>query len=67
MKLCRASFATKTKAQKRKRVNETWKWWRLVLSDGGFDYNTVFHQMTEEEVDLANIALDIAIAQSKKK
>ena len=38
-----------------------------MLSDGGFDYNTVFHQMTEDEVDMANIALDIAIAQAKKQ
>lgn len=36
------------------------------MSDGGFDYNTVFHQMTEYEVDLANIALDKVIAQQKK-
>lgn len=36
------------------------------MSDGGFDYNTVFHQMSEYEVDLANIALDKAIEQQKK-
>lgn len=33
--------------------------WRLVLSENGFDYNTVFHQMTVEEIEEANAALDI--------
>ena len=32
--------------------------WRLVLSDTGLDYNTVFHQMTPDEINEANIALD---------
>lgn len=35
--------------------------WRLVLSDGGLDYNTVFHQMTMDEIDEANAALDYMI------
>lgn len=38
-----------------------------MYSDGGFDYNTVFHQMTEDEVDLANIALDKVIELNKSK
>lgn len=45
--------------------------YRLVFSDGGFDYNTVFHQMTMDEVEEANAALDIVIKeqnrQSKKR
>lgn len=58
----RDSFEKKlSKAQRSKRVRKFWKYWRLVLSDGGFDYNTVFHQMTEAEVDDANIALDMHI------
>lgn len=40
--------------------------WRLVLSDGGFDYNTVFHQMTLGEIREANSALDIKIDMAKK-
>ena len=40
--------------------------WRLVLSDGGLDYNTVFHQMTRDEVDEANAALDLLIEKQKK-
>jgi len=32
---------------------------------GNFDFNTVFHQMTPEEVEEANIALDIASEQLK--
>ena len=37
------------------------------MSDGGFDYNTVFHQMTEQEVDKANIAMEIAKKAARKK
>ena len=31
-----------------------------------FDYMTVFHLMTQDEVDAANIALDMQIAADKK-
>lgn len=31
------------------------------MSDGGLDYNTVFHQMTMDEIDEANAALDMLI------
>ncbi len=41
--------------------------WRLVLSDGGLDYNTVFHQMLPSEIEEANAALDRMIELSKKK
>lgn len=37
-----------------------------MLSDGGFTYNEVFHQMTQDEVDEANIALDMQIEAMKK-
>lgn len=44
--------------------------WRLVL-DAGFDYNTVFYQMTRDEVDEANAACDVynklLKEQAKKK
>ncbi len=39
--------------------------WRLVL-DAKMDYNTVFHQMLPSEIDEANAALDIYIAEMKK-
>lgn len=41
--------------------------WRLVFSDGGFDYKTVFHEMTQDEIDEANAALDMYIKALKKK
>lgn len=41
--------------------------YRLVFSDGGFDYNTVFHQMTMDEVEEANVALDIVMEEQKKQ
>ena len=40
--------------------------YRLVLSECGFDYNTVFFQMTPYEIEKANIALDIKIEAEKK-
>lgn len=36
------------------------------MSDGGFTYNEVFHQMTQDEVDEANVALDMQIEAMKK-
>lgn len=36
------------------------------MSDCGFDYNTVFHQMTLGEIREANVALDIKIEMQKK-
>ena len=37
------------------------------MSDCGLDYNTVFHQMTLGEIREANAALDMKIAEQKKK
>lgn len=37
-----------------------------MLSNCGFDYNTVFHQMLPSEIDEANMALDIKIAEEKR-
>lgn len=39
--------------------------WRLVI-DAKMDYNTVFNQMLPSEIDEANAALDIYIAEMKK-
>ena len=41
--------------------------WRLILSDMKFDYNTVFHQMSEEVITMANIALDMYIKAKNNK
>ena len=36
--------------------------WRLVLSDiSNFTFNEVFHQMTQDEIEEANMALDLQI------
>lgn len=36
------------------------------MSKRGFDYNTVFHQMSWDEIQEANIALDMQIAAENK-
>lgn len=41
--------------------------WRLVFSNKGFDYNTVFHCMTYDEIEEANAALDIYIKEERKQ
>ena len=56
----------KTKAELKKRVRNNFAAWRLVLSGCGFDYNTVFNQMLPEEIEMANIALDMKIEAEKK-
>lgn len=38
-----------------------------MLSETGFDYNTVFHQMLPEEIEMANMALDKALKARKTK
>lgn len=42
--------------------------WRLVLSNRGFDFQTVFGKpyMTPQDVEEANIALDLILAAEKK-
>ena len=36
------------------------------MSENGLDYNTVFHQMTMDEVEEANAALDLYIEAMNK-
>ena len=66
--LCRAIFEKKrSRAQLKQRAKDNWACWRLILSDcGGFDYNTVFFQMTPQQIAEANIALDIMIQAQKR-
>lgn len=64
---CRETFETrKTKASLNKKVRENWACWRLILSDSKFDYNTVFYQMTPQQIAEANIALDIYEEEMRK-
>jgi len=40
---------------------------RLILSDGKFDYETVFYRMTEAEILEANAALDLMLEAQKEQ
>ena len=57
-----------SKAKLKRKVRENWYLWRLVLSDRGFDFPTVFGKpfMTPQDVMEANIALDIQHEAEKK-
>jgi hypothetical protein len=60
-------FENKSKAKLKKEVLNEWDYWRLIYCDiANFDYNTVFNQMTPQQVLKANIALDIVNEQIKK-
>jgi hypothetical protein len=49
-------------------LKEEWDYWRLVFCDiANFDYDTVFNQMTPQQVKKANIALDIVNEEINKK
>lgn len=54
------------KAKTKRDVEEHWAMYRLLHSGYGYDYNTVFHQMTPQEILAANIALDIQRDADKK-
>ncbi len=41
-------------------------YWRLILSDCGFSYQDVFFKMTQNDILIANAALDLKIEQEKK-
>ena len=58
----------KSKSKLKKDVTEHWGAWRLIYCDmANFDYNTVFNQMTPQEIEKANIALDIVNEQINKQ
>ena len=52
----------------KKRAEDNWPLWRLVLSNRGFDYQTVFGKpfMTPQDATEANFALDMQIEAEKK-
>jgi len=63
------TFETKlSRAQLQERVRSNWGCWRLVLSERGFDFQTVFGRpyMTPTDVMEANIALDMQIKAEKE-
>lgn len=57
----------KSREQIRKTAEENWPLWRLILSDAGFDYETVFYRMTWDEILEANVALDLQMEAIEKK
>lgn len=51
----------------KKKVEKDWGAWRLVFTDlANFTYDEVFRRMTPQEIEEANIALDIVHAEIKK-
>ena len=57
-----------SKSKLKKKVEKEWGLWALVLSDGSFDYSTVFGKpfMTPQDVEEANIALKLKYEAEKK-
>lgn len=57
----------KTPLQLEQEVSKNWALWRLVVSDRGFDYQTVFGKpfMTPQDVEMANIALNMQYQAEK--
>lgn len=60
------TFGTKTRTQIKKQARKHWGMWRLVLG-AGIAFNTVFHQMTPDEIREANAAFDLYLEAKKKK
>lgn len=58
----------RTKAQLQKKVRENWACWRLLMSERGFDFQTVFGRpfMLPQDIEEANIALDMQIDAEKR-
>lgn len=61
-------FEENSKPKLKKDVLSEWDYWRLIFCDlAHFDYDTVFNQMTPQQVLKANIALDIVNDEIKKQ
>lgn len=57
----------KSKTKLKREIENEWGAWRLIFCDmANFDYDTVFNQLTPQEIQKANIALDIVNDQIKK-
>lgn len=60
--------AKKTKAELKKRVRNNWAAWRLIYCEmANFTFDEVFHCMTPQEIEEANIALDIVNEEIKRQ
>ena len=59
---------SRSKSKLKQRARENWSLWRLVLSNRGFDYQTVFGKpyMTPQDVMEANFALDMQLEAEKR-
>ena len=58
----------KTKGQLKQMVRDNFACWRLIFCDmANFTYDQVFNQMTLEEIEQANIALDMINAEIKRQ
>ncbi len=59
---------TRSKTRLKQKARDNWSLWRLVLSNRGFDYQTVFGKsyMSPQDVIEANFALDMALEAEKK-
>ena len=57
-----------SKTKLKRRVKDNWALWRLVVSDRGFDWQTVFGKshMTPQDVEEANIALEMQYEAERK-
>ena len=55
-------------AKLKKRAEDNWALWRLILSNRGFDFQTVFGKpfMTPQDIKEANFALDMQIKAEKE-
>lgn len=57
-----------SKAALKRKVRKQWGCWRLIYCDmANFTYDEVFHRMSPQEIEEANIALDIVEELLKKK
>lgn len=68
LEVARGDFQRETRNSKLKqKVRSQWSMWRLVYCDlANFTYDEVFHKMTPQEIEEANIALDMVQAELKK-
>lgn len=61
------TYFDKSKSALKKEVESEWGLWRLVFNDiAAIDYDYVFNVMTPEEINKANIALDITAENIRK-
>lgn len=61
-------YQKKSRGGSRQKVKEQWGCWRLVYCDmANFTFEEVFYRMNPQEIEEANIALDMVQAEIKKQ